>query len=48
MWKAEAAARAIVDAAEARRRELVFTGHGRAAVAIARHLPGAALYRSRI
>ncbi|MCC6213481.1 MAG: SDR family NAD(P)-dependent oxidoreductase [Polyangiaceae bacterium] len=41
MWTAEAAARAIVDAAEARRRELVFTGHGRAAVAIARHLPGA-------
>lgn len=41
MWSADAAARAIVDAAVARRRELVFTGHGKVAVALARHVPAA-------
>lgn len=40
MWTGEAAARVMVDAVFARRRELVFTGHGRVVTWLARHAPG--------
>jgi NAD(P)-dependent dehydrogenase (short-subunit alcohol dehydrogenase family) len=39
MWSAERAARVIVDAIVARRREVVFTGHGRLAAFVGMHLP---------
>lgn len=40
LWKTEDAARVIVDAAERRERELVFTLHGKLAAAVGRHVPG--------
>jgi short-subunit dehydrogenase len=40
MWSAERAARVIVNALAARRRELVFTGHGKLAAFIGMHFPG--------
>jgi NADP-dependent 3-hydroxy acid dehydrogenase YdfG len=42
MWPNERAARAIVDAIAARRRELVFTGHGRLIAFIGSHWPSLA------
>ena len=39
MMRTDVAARKMVDAIAARRREAVITGHGKAAVAVARHLP---------
>ncbi len=39
MWSGEDAARVMLDALYDRRRELVFTGHGRFATALARHAP---------
>lgn len=40
MWKADDAARAMVWAVEKRRVEYSFTGHGRLAAFVGRHLPG--------
>jgi NAD(P)-dependent dehydrogenase (short-subunit alcohol dehydrogenase family) len=40
MWSAERAAAVIVDALYHRRRELVFSGHGKVGAFIGRHLPG--------
>jgi NAD(P)-dependent dehydrogenase (short-subunit alcohol dehydrogenase family) len=40
VWKADDAARVMVKAIHRRKREFVFTGHGRVFVTIARHLPG--------
>ena len=40
MWSAERAARVIVDALTERRRELVFTGHGKLAAFFGMHFPG--------
>lgn len=40
MWKAEDAARVIVNAVHRRKRIFTFTWHGRAAVWIGRHMPG--------
>jgi NAD(P)-dependent dehydrogenase (short-subunit alcohol dehydrogenase family) len=42
MWPTERAARVIVDAIVKRRRELVFTGHGRFAAFVGTHWPGLA------
>lgn len=39
MWKAEDAARVMVDAIERRKVEFTFTGHGRFAVFVGRHFP---------
>ncbi|HMV68541.1 MAG TPA: SDR family NAD(P)-dependent oxidoreductase, partial [Myxococcota bacterium] len=47
MWTAEDAARVMIDAIVARRREVVFTGHGRVIVALARLFPGLAAFVSR-
>jgi NADP-dependent 3-hydroxy acid dehydrogenase YdfG len=41
MWSAEDAARVMVDAIVARRRELVFTGHGKIAAWLGIHFPSA-------
>lgn len=41
MWTGEAAAKVMVKALHKRQRERVFTGHGQAAVFLARHAPGA-------
>ncbi|MCA9530330.1 MAG: SDR family NAD(P)-dependent oxidoreductase [Myxococcales bacterium] len=40
MWPADRAASAMVDAIAARRREYVFTGHGKVGAFIGRHAPG--------
>jgi NAD(P)-dependent dehydrogenase (short-subunit alcohol dehydrogenase family) len=40
MWPADRAARAIVGAIASRKREYVFTGHGKAAAFAGRHMPG--------
>lgn len=40
MWPSERAAKVMVDAIYKRKRELVFTGHGKAGAFIGRHLPG--------
>ncbi len=40
MWSAERAAVVILDAMHKRRREVVFTGHGRVVTFLARHTPG--------
>jgi NAD(P)-dependent dehydrogenase (short-subunit alcohol dehydrogenase family) len=40
MWSAERAARVIIDAMTRRRRELVFTGHGKLAAFVGMHFPG--------
>jgi NAD(P)-dependent dehydrogenase (short-subunit alcohol dehydrogenase family) len=40
MWKADDAARVCVDAIHARKREFVFTGHGKIGVFIGQHFPG--------
>lgn len=40
LWPTDKAARVMVRALESRRRELVFTGHGKVAVFLARHFPG--------
>jgi NAD(P)-dependent dehydrogenase (short-subunit alcohol dehydrogenase family) len=42
MWPAERAAEVIVKAIYKRRRELVFTGHGKVGAFIGQHLPGVA------
>jgi NAD(P)-dependent dehydrogenase (short-subunit alcohol dehydrogenase family) len=42
MWPADKAARVIVEAIHRRRRELVFTGHGKLGAFIGQHLPGVA------
>lgn len=42
MWPAEKAARAIVRATHARKRDFVFTGHGRFAAFLGRHAPSVA------
>lgn len=42
MWPTDAAARVIVDALHRRRREVVFTGHGKIGAFIGQHLPGVA------
>jgi hypothetical protein len=39
MWPTDRAAKVIVDAIVARRRELVFTGHGKVSAWIGRHAP---------
>ncbi len=41
MWSAQRAARVMIDAIERRRRELVFTGHGKVAVWLGTHFPSA-------
>ena len=43
-WPTDKAGRVMVKAIEARRRELVFTGHGKVAVFLARHLSGLAAF----
>ena len=40
MWPAERAARVMVDAIAKRKRELVFTGHGKLGAFAGRHMPG--------
>lgn len=40
MWPTERAASVMIDALHARHTDFVFTGHGRAAAALARHAPG--------
>ncbi len=40
MWKSDDAARVIVDAVHARRREFIFTAHGRLVAFLGRHAPG--------
>lgn len=40
MWPADKAARTIVDAIAKRKREFIFTGHGKLAAFIGRHAPG--------
>ena len=40
MWSSERAARVMIDAIWNRRREVVFTGHGRFAAFLGRHAPG--------
>ncbi len=40
MWKAEDAARVCIDAIHARKREFVFTGHGKIGVFFGMHFPG--------
>lgn len=40
MWSAEKAAETIVDAVYRRKREFVFTGHGKVAAFLGRHAPG--------
>jgi NAD(P)-dependent dehydrogenase (short-subunit alcohol dehydrogenase family) len=40
MWSSERAARVMIDAIWKRRREVVFTGHGRLAAFLGRHAPG--------
>jgi NAD(P)-dependent dehydrogenase (short-subunit alcohol dehydrogenase family) len=40
MWPADRAAKAMVDAIAARKREYTFTGHGKVAAFVGRHLPG--------
>ncbi|MEI8254511.1 MAG: short-chain dehydrogenase, partial [Deltaproteobacteria bacterium] len=40
MWTSEHAAKAIVGAVHRRKREFVFTAHGKAGAFIGRHLPG--------
>ena len=40
IWDADRAARVMVDAIYARRREVVFTGHGRFAAFVGKHTPG--------
>jgi NAD(P)-dependent dehydrogenase (short-subunit alcohol dehydrogenase family) len=40
LWKANDAARVMVQAIHQRKREFIFTGHGRIAVMMARHFPG--------
>jgi NAD(P)-dependent dehydrogenase (short-subunit alcohol dehydrogenase family) len=50
MWPTEKAARVMVDAIAKRKREFVFTAHGRLGAWLGRHLPGlvhAAMSRSR-
>ncbi len=42
MWTAERAAQAIIDALYKRRREVVFTGHGKVGAFIGQHLPAVA------
>jgi NAD(P)-dependent dehydrogenase (short-subunit alcohol dehydrogenase family) len=42
MWPTDRAARVIVEAIRKRRREVVFTGHGRVAVALGMHFPSLA------
>ena len=42
MWSSEDAATAIIRASAKRKREVVFTGHGKFAVFMARHLPAVA------
>jgi NAD(P)-dependent dehydrogenase (short-subunit alcohol dehydrogenase family) len=42
MWPADRAARVIVRAIHRRKRELVFTGHGKFAAFLGRHMPGVA------
>lgn len=42
MWPADKAARVCVKAIHARKREFVFTGHGRFGAFIGRHMPGVA------
>lgn len=43
MWRSEHAARVMVDAIHARRREYVFTAHGRLGALVGQHLPGLAI-----
>lgn len=43
MWRTEDAARVMADAIHARRREYVFTAHGRFGAFIGQHLPGLAI-----
>ena len=40
MWPADRAARAMVDALHARKREMVFTGHGKVGAFLGQHMPG--------
>lgn len=40
MWKADDAARVMVDAVHARKREAVITGHGKVGAFVGQHLPG--------
>jgi hypothetical protein len=42
MWTAERAARVMVRAAERRKRELVFTGHGKIGAFLGMHFPSLA------
>ena len=42
MWPADKAAKVIVSAIDKRKRELVFTGHGRGGAFIGQHLPAVA------
>lgn len=40
MWPADRAAKAMIDAIAARKREYTFTGHGKVGAFVGRHLPG--------
>ncbi|HJL19892.1 MAG TPA: SDR family NAD(P)-dependent oxidoreductase [Sandaracinaceae bacterium LLY-WYZ-13_1] len=44
MWPADKAAKVMVDALHARKREHVFTGHGRVGAFLGQHLPGLAVF----
>lgn len=44
LWRTEDAARVMADALHARRREYVFTAHGRLGAFIGQHLPGLAIF----
>ena len=40
MWTSERAAKVMLDAIAARKREFTFTGHGKLAAFVGKHLPG--------
>lgn len=47
MWPADKAARVMADAIWARKREHVFTGHGKLGAFLGQHLPGLAVFAQR-
>jgi hypothetical protein len=47
MWPADKAARVVVRAIYKRKRELVFTGHGKIGAFIGQHMPSIAHYMMR-
>lgn len=48
MWKAADAAKVMLKAIYRRRREYVFTGHGKVAVCLARHFPGLLMFAQKL